>query len=103
EDGIRDKLVTGVQTCALPIWVPRRDRVMRKLRDEFLNRRLGIEADLDRIRADECAAEDAARQAGNVVALERFENAHRDLGGRGRSEERRVGKECREGRSRASE
>src|SRR2546425_8158534 len=22
EDGIRDKLVTGVQTCALPIWVP---------------------------------------------------------------------------------
>src|SRR5207237_7244238 len=63
--------------------VPRRDRVMRKLRDEFLNRRLGIEADLDRIRADECAAEDAARQAGNVVALERFENAHRDLGGRG--------------------
>src|SRR5229473_5871378 len=24
EDGIRDKLVTGVQTCALPIWPPRR-------------------------------------------------------------------------------
>src|SRR2546425_11432237 len=23
EDGIRDKLVTGVQTCALPIWVKR--------------------------------------------------------------------------------
>src|SRR2546423_15026122 len=22
EDGIRDKLVTGVQTCALPIWSP---------------------------------------------------------------------------------
>src|SRR2546425_5651665 len=22
EDGIRDKLVTGVQTCALPIWKP---------------------------------------------------------------------------------
>src|SRR6266404_7096755 len=22
EDGIRDKLVTGVQTCALPIWCP---------------------------------------------------------------------------------
>ena len=21
EDGIRDKLVTGVQTCALPIWL----------------------------------------------------------------------------------
>src|SRR5438552_8312030 len=24
EDGIRDDLVTGVQTCALPIWTPRR-------------------------------------------------------------------------------
>src|SRR5205823_8183905 len=23
EDGIRDKLVTGVQTCALPIWIPK--------------------------------------------------------------------------------
>src|SRR5947208_4108291 len=22
EDGIRDDLVTGVQTCALPIWIP---------------------------------------------------------------------------------
>src|SRR5205823_9655363 len=26
EDGIRDKLVTGVQTCALPIWPRRRRR-----------------------------------------------------------------------------
>src|SRR2546425_11132854 len=29
EDGIRDKLVTGVQTCALPICEPLRDRVER--------------------------------------------------------------------------
>src|SRR2546425_12775142 len=27
EDGIRDKLVTGVQTCALPIYLPQRPRV----------------------------------------------------------------------------
>src|SRR2546430_5610820 len=26
EDGIRDLTVTGVQTCALPIWAARRDR-----------------------------------------------------------------------------
>src|SRR6266550_8043524 len=25
EDGIRDVAVTGVQTCALPIWYPRRE------------------------------------------------------------------------------
>src|SRR2546428_9341808 len=34
EDGIRDLIVTGVQTCALPIWRPRRtlslaDRLVR--------------------------------------------------------------------------
>src|SRR5207247_4461520 len=27
EDGIRDPLVTGVQTCALPIWIPTSGRV----------------------------------------------------------------------------
>src|SRR2546425_11375921 len=31
EDGIRDKLVTGVQTCALPIYRPRR-RLPREVR-----------------------------------------------------------------------
>src|SRR6266404_7797228 len=31
EDGIRDKLVTGVQTCALPIWA--HDRRGDELRD----------------------------------------------------------------------
>src|SRR6266545_4741453 len=30
EDGIRDKLVTGVQTCALPIWVERAHRRHRR-------------------------------------------------------------------------
>ena len=29
EDGIRDRLVTGVQTCALPIWIqPDDDRII---------------------------------------------------------------------------
>src|SRR5207253_3909504 len=30
EDGIRDGHVTGVQTCALPIWIGRRRRVGRR-------------------------------------------------------------------------
>src|SRR2546423_11146351 len=30
EDGIRDKLVTGVQTCALPIWLTARLRALRR-------------------------------------------------------------------------
>src|SRR5205823_8235645 len=33
EDGIRDKLVTGVQTCALPIWRSRFLRLLHQLPD----------------------------------------------------------------------
>ena len=40
---------------------------------ELLDRRFGIEADLDRVGAHERAAEDAAGQARDVVALERLE------------------------------
>src|SRR5438552_3549427 len=59
EDGIRDDLVTGVQTCALPIW--RRCRASRRSPRFY------------RALADKC-------RTGSRVA---------------RSEERRVGKECR--------
>src|SRR2546425_3580613 len=69
EDGIRDKLVTGVQTCALPIYL-----------------------DLAQAQAE------AALQLG----VERFVGERNDavgflalLGPHDRSEERRVGKECR--------
>src|SRR4029078_13735034 len=54
--GIRDKLVTGVQTCALPI---------------------------------------SPRTASDVGAGARIERATSRDGGASRSEERRVGKECR--------
>src|SRR5205823_9755527 len=61
EDGIRDKLVTGVQTCALPILAGVITRVTRSTMMDVIN--------LDYIRA--------AKARGM------------------RSEERRVGKECR--------
>src|SRR5438552_18202419 len=65
EDGIRDDLVTGVQTCALPIWSnphpPTKASVFRVGRTPA-----------------------QAAQADSI-----FTN--------GRSEERRVGKECRSG------
>src|SRR5687767_1224357 len=46
EDGIRDKLVTGVQTCALPIFEPRRvepreHRHARELRRFLVNAHVG--------------------------------------------------------------
>src|SRR3989449_6046808 len=84
EDGIRDVAVTGVQTCALPI--------------SFLERREGIDV-LD----VGCTPGYRSGNARDVVRRELHERQH--LGGdgvaagrhavRGRSEERRVGKECR--------
>src|SRR5689334_24719683 len=74
EDGIRDGTVTGVQTCALPIW--RGARALSFLRRESLaprsSRRL-------RDRGPAPVAIDDGGRAGDAL----------------RSEERRVGKECR--------
>src|SRR5438105_6413460 len=47
EDGIRDPLVTGVQTCALPIWLlrPAAGTRRRSLRPERRRARRGRTAD----------------------------------------------------------
>src|SRR5207249_7348873 len=68
EDGIRDRNVTGVQTCALPISLRRRPRDARALR---------------RARDPRARGAHKKRHAGPGRA------------GASRSEERRVGKECR--------
>src|SRR5258708_23981406 len=84
EDGIRDDLVTGVQTCALPIFrrwplpsatvASPADRAMTDMDDALT---------LDNLKTLK-----ATDEAGNLtlVAADRLES---------RSEERRVGKECR--------
>src|SRR5258708_13348214 len=79
EDGIRDDLVTGVQTCALPILFAEADRE--------LSGRNGVR------QPDGCGTERTTatcRQFGRAPG-ELF--AARCSGSR--SEERRVGKECR--------
>src|SRR5256885_12997719 len=81
EDGIRDYKVTGVQTCALPIY--------RRGADDDGN----LRASFDRQRP-RCEQEDDPRQpAEHELAGE----IHLRVDGeqRRRSEERRVGKECR--------
>src|SRR5690606_41181702 len=79
EDGIRDFHVTGVQTCALPIWVD----VLSLL-------------DLWPVLAERL--DDEAMQKLREKARERAERAcavpQRVEEGLPRSEERRVGKEC---------
>src|SRR5207244_6221288 len=69
EDGIRDDLVTGVQTCALPI-----------------SRRFGLRASVER------PSLHPARQPNRRGP---FRNKAGAVSRDARSEERRVGKECR--------
>src|SRR2546430_515641 len=83
EDGIRDLTVTGVQTCALPICAPLRPG-----------------GDLGQRRTDS-ERDDAARSPKHhsgralVVLPHRMGSRTPTRDGVGRSEERRVGKECR--------
>src|SRR5207247_5244794 len=91
EDGIRDPLVTGVQTCALPIWT-----------------RFSIPAGSSAITGDLAAAaycglgasnapihRAASSSIGSVPAAEAVPAAVSPARGGSRSEERRVGKEGR--------
>src|SRR5260221_6939979 len=81
EDGIRDHCVTGVQTCALPIWLMPRQR--------------------DGTRASLCAAQNPMPQEPQILVLAELRHVAGDdeVEASGlppaRSEERRVGKECR--------
>src|SRR5207249_6991272 len=79
EDGIRDRNVTGVQTCALPISAA----VL-----------LGARAAHDRL-LDLLHAPDAERRQQSAVVRQEQGEALVELAEEGRSEERRVGKEWR--------
>src|SRR3712207_7375732 len=85
EDGIRDIGVTGVQTCALPISLVRDERPLT----EHVHLAFG-------------ASEHATVRAFHAAALAAGYEDHGAPGERAvyhRSEERRVGKECRSRRS----
>src|SRR5690606_40510193 len=88
EDGIRDFHVTGVQTCALPIWgtllAARADDDRGCLTTARRRSRIGTEA-FRTVRKD-------VYEHGRSTLVARVAAARRD----GRSEERRVGKEGRE-------
>src|SRR5687767_15445817 len=77
EDGIRDKLVTGVQTCALPI-CPAGQLIAR-------HRPRGGRLEVRTVADDDRRGREGRRLEGALVRHDREK----------RSEERRVGKECR--------
>src|SRR2546429_30823 len=85
EDGIRDVAVTGVQTCALPILSPREEGEAR-----------GVAADLlEQLLHQHELAATLGHAHGLAVTQEGHELNDQHLERVGRSEERRVGKECR--------
>src|SRR5205085_3855653 len=81
EDGIRDLTVTGVQTCALPIWVHRLDEVGPAQVEQP-----GL------VCLDETLLEGVEVEGREARLLPR---GPPDVADEHRSEERRVGKECR--------
>src|SRR2546430_3389038 len=85
EDGIRDLTVTGVQTCALPIYG---ESAWSPTEDYPLDDRVGdLEAIADQLEMEKFGL--IGTSMGGAMAMV-YAGAHPE-----RSEERRVGKECR--------
>src|SRR5439155_2163521 len=89
EDGIRDGHVTGVQTCALPIYQRSRYRTDRWLEWPAGSLRLPHQADKDVFQRRLFGIEIADADAGVAEIAQKTGDAG------ARSEERRVGKEWR--------
>src|SRR5207244_7788847 len=97
-DGIRDDLVTGVQTCALPIsaslkhehLVPERKQLNAAIRQKTFDW-LASQGYSYVSSQSNCFMLDAKRPAKEVIDAMAARNVYI------RSEERRVGKECRGG------
>src|SRR5690606_39887406 len=91
EDGIRDFHVTGVQTCALPIYRDRGARAARGPGDAALLSLVPLRRGPGRASGARAAAHARAPRA--VPDRDVRLRLHRTLEARSRSEERRVGKE----------
>src|SRR5260370_23715036 len=83
EDGIRDSSVTGVQTCALPIYLSAFATVAEERSFTRAASRLGI---------SQSALSHSVRGLEKRLGLQLLARTTRSVS---RSEERRVGKECR--------
>src|SRR5947209_20625478 len=98
EDGIRDIGVTGVQTCALPIWFSGRFSQGAKQwvsgARPHRSFQSGLQREYSRQPASDRLPQNSVWRLPYQCHGARFNSGWRS---RGRSEERRVGKECRSG------
>src|SRR5256885_3086322 len=97
EDGIRDYKVTGVQTCALPISMaggaPSLDNAL-KLYELWVS--CAEESYAATVRKDDfCRLQAELANTSAALLVEQRRHAETLVRAFGRSEERRVGKECR--------
>src|SRR2546430_3115007 len=83
EDGIRDLTVTGVQTCALPIFIPEGTLAA------------GVPAKVVKELNSEEIAKIKQNAKNYLFYCEQYKQFNQNHGFQERSEERRVGKECR--------
>ena len=98
EDGIRDHCVTGVQTCALPISQPIKDSRYAKIQVKDLENKLKLkekDENFSQILRIGAYVKDDVRDLLDL-RMELMGNLFTTVATRmDRSEERRVGKECR--------
>src|SRR5436305_6496889 len=92
EDGIREADVTGVQTCALPIWKYCKCPFASAGHLQYFRRNEGLHKGDALGRPAQCGS----KGAGGFEAGSR-RSCRVGSGASGRSEERRVGKECKQG------
>src|SRR5207248_6091484 len=94
EDGIRDRTVTGVQTCALPIWRDQHSKWKADLPGRGRSARFEV-------RSAVLVVNSPNRKASWVRIIKELNFVYEEIhlpscrGRIARSEERRVGKECR--------
>src|SRR5205823_9621113 len=93
EDGIRDKLVTGVQTCALPIFgaVDPSFNTIAEVLPKAAEEMKAAESELKGLKADSALSPEQRA----LKLLQEAEQQYELQVAQQRSEERRVGKECR--------
>src|SRR5258708_16898578 len=94
EDGIRDDLVTGVQTCALPIYLFAEDLYLKERTDLMPQFAAFYIKLLDEIKRNMEFIK-RYQNAENTEVMEEFQKHILQASVEPRSEERRVGKECR--------
>src|SRR5690606_40565681 len=97
EDGIRDFHVTGVQTCALPIWPAPQSALGRSLRFGRVVGALTV-LDANKVLDEDTGLATLAAAGGTGPRFERMWSRFTGRPVKDRSEERRVGKERRTAR-----